>query len=77
MTILLLVGAQISAFNPDLETTPGCADLGVDASAFVRIIGKPNFESEHSSVASESFPSNSHVTDSIPVSSYVSSLTST
>ena len=77
MTILLLVGAQIPAFDPDLETTPGCTDVGVDAPSVVRIIGKPDFEGEHSSVAGESLPSNSHVTDSIPVSSQVSSLQTT
>ena len=67
MTVLLLVSAQIPALNPDLETTPGCADFGVDAASVVRIIGKSHFEGEHSGVAGESFPSNSHVTDSIPV----------
>ena len=77
MTILLLVGAQIPAFDPDLETTPGCTDVGVDAPSVVRIIGKPDFEGEHSSVAGESLPSNSHVTDSIPVSSQVPSLQTT
>ena len=77
MTILLLVSAQIPAFDPDLETTPGCTDVGVDAPSVVRIIGKPDFEGEHSSVAGESLPSNSHVTDSIPVSSQVPSLQTT
>ena len=74
MTIMLLVGAQIPAFNPDLETTPGCAYFGVDASSVVRIIGKPHLEGKHSGVAGESLPSNCHVTDSIPVSSDVPSL---
>ena len=67
MTILLLMGAQIPALNPDLETTPRCADIGVDTSSVVWIISESHFEGEHSGVPREPFPSNSHVTDSIPM----------
>ena len=68
LSIALLMGAQIPALDPDLETSPGYADFGVDALSAVRIIGKPHFAGEHSRVAGKSLPSNSHVTDSIPVS---------
>ena len=77
MTILLLVGTQIPALNPDLETTPRCADIGVDTSSVVRIIGESHFEGEHLGVTCEPLPSNSHVTNSIPMIPDVSSLQTT
>ena len=76
-TILFLVSTQIPALDPDLETTPGCTYVGVDASSVVGIIGESHFEGEHSSVTGKSLPSNSHVTDSIPMSSNVASLQTT
>ena len=36
----LLMGAQIPALDPDLESSPGCADIGIDAAPAIRIVSK-------------------------------------
>ena len=67
LPIVCLVSAQIPALDPDLETSPRRTNIRVDASSIVWIIGESYLKGKHAGVSRQFLPSNSHVTDSIPM----------
>ena len=55
-----LVGAEILALYPDLESSPGESDIGIDAVSIVRVGRERHLHGELAGVAGQLLPSNRH-----------------
>ena len=52
--------AQVPAFHPDLETSPGETDIGIGGLSLVGVVGERQLQREDAGVSGEPLPAGAH-----------------